>query len=168
MTNLLCFKWVNLQKDSRFNFYVTVPKTNSMPLTPSQRSASKLKTTHSLYELLAHAVYLKKKTTHIFQMLKTLFSKNFAPSAYLPQTHLMEPTSQKQLLVTYTFFVSKHNRQTIQRHGCNKYILFCLRIQKQIPKQAQKTDFQKIYQMQFQPNGSKLETELNLYQMEVL
>lgn len=64
MTNLLCFKWVNLQKDSRFNFYVTVPKINSMPLTPSQRSASKLKTTHSLYELLAHAVYLKKKKPH--------------------------------------------------------------------------------------------------------
>lgn len=30
------------------------------------------------------------------------------------------------------------------------------------------TDFQKVYQMQFQPYGSRLETELKLHQIEVL
>lgn len=89
MTNLLCFRWVNLQKDSSFTFFVTLLKLSSMLLASSQSSASKLTTTRYLYELVIHVVSLKKenqKNLSTPQMVKTLFSRNLGPFIYVSNT----------------------------------------------------------------------------------
>lgn len=127
-----------------------------MPLTPSQSSASKLRNTHAIF------------------IADNLSCFTISPPPYLKCSKYYSPGILGLLHIHLKHLVALRECVPHGAHFIKQFANMIGKLSRDVVAiniflfKNRETDFQKVYQMQFQPYGSRLETELKLHQIEVL